>query len=309
MNSLERATPSLAVVGCGQMGSGIALTALRSGHDVAVFDQDPAAMRRCIARVDEAAKHAPSSEGQIDAGAAVDRGTLLPASSLEELGSRDIIIEAVREDLATKKEIFAQLDRLCPEHTILASNTSALSITEMSRATDRPDRFGGLHFHIPVTLIKTVEVIPGDETSPETVTALCALAEAMGNEVVLAKDTPGFVTNRLLVPFILDAIRLVEQGTASRDAVDTSMHMACRHPMGPLLLADYIGLDTLRSMAITMHQGLGEERFRPPQLLEGLVAQGHLGVKQGRGFYNYRDPQDEGDHRASIVQRFTEVLR
>jgi len=211
--------------------------------------------------------------------------------------------------MATKKEIFAHLDRLCPERTILASNTSALSITEMSKATDRPDRFGGLHFHIPVSLIQTVEVIPGEETSPATVAALCALGEAMGNEVVLAKDTPGFVTNRLLVPSILDAIRMVEQGTASRDAVDTSMRLACRHPMGPLLLADYIGLDTLRSQAITMHEGLGEERFRPPTLLEDLVAEGHLGVKQGRGFYNYRDPQDEGDHKASIAQRFAEVLR
>ncbi|MEM1083110.1 MAG: 3-hydroxyacyl-CoA dehydrogenase family protein [Verrucomicrobiota bacterium] len=300
---------TLGVVGSGQMGGGIAMAGLITGHDVYAFDQNEEAVQRLMTRADSAdASQLPSER---DPGLPpVERpGRLHPVSSLEGLASCDVIIEAVQEDMATKKSIFSALDECCPQDTIFASNTSALSITEMGAATQRPDRVGGLHFHIPVTVMHVVEVINGEQTSQQTVDTLSKVARNLGKQVVLAKDTPGFIVNRLLVPYILDAIRVVEQGTADRDAVDISMRMACRHPMGPLQLGDFIGLDTLRSMSLTLFNGLGEERFRPPELLEELVSSGYFGAKNGRGFYNYKDPQNEGDRNANITARFAELLQ
>jgi 3-hydroxybutyryl-CoA dehydrogenase len=247
-----------------------------------------------------------SLEGKADLESALSR--LQPASSLDAFAGCDVVIEAIAEDMDAKKQLLAQLDKTCPPGTVLASNTSALSITEMSMATQRRDRVGGLHFHLPVTRIPLVDVIPGLFTSEETIQTLEELGKSLGKKVVLAKDTPGFIVNRLLMPYLLDAIRMLELGVADRDAIDTSMRLAANHPMGPLLLADYIGLDTLYSVARTLYKEIGGERLRPPLLLERMVQAGCYGVKSGRGFYSYTQPMDEGDRRAQLTIQMAQIF-
>jgi len=206
---------------------------------------------------------------------------------LEDLADCDLVVEAAAESLSLKKELFAELDRTCKPEALLASNTSSLSITELATATRRPGRFLGLHFFNPVPLMKLVEVVKTLETTAETLNDASAWCRAIGKTVVTVGDSTGFVVNRLLVPYMLDAIRVYEQGLASRDDIDNAMKLGCGYPMGPLLLGDYVGLDTTHSIAQIMFEEFKEPRFAAPPLLKRMVLAGRNGRKSGRGFYDW----------------------
>ena len=275
------------VVGCGLMGSGIAQVAAVAGFDTVVRDvSEPllergrAGIRKSLARM-------------------VDRGTITSeardaslarlrfVTELVELKDRDIIVEAVTEDLDLKNGIWRELDRACPPATMFASNTSSLTIGSMAVATRRPDRFVGLHFFNPVPMMPLVEVIRTGSTSEETFERAYAFARALGKEPVAATDSPGFIVNLLLVPFLLDEARALERGTASTADIDRAMQLGCGHPMGPLSLMDYIGLDTVVRIADIMVDAYGEDRYQAPGLLRRMVGAGHHGRKTGKGFYDY----------------------
>jgi 3-hydroxybutyryl-CoA dehydrogenase len=215
------------------------------------------------------------------------RTRLATTTRLEDLASCDIVIEAIVEDLAVKKETYRELDRLCKRETIFCSNTSSLTITELSAATRRPDRFTGLHFFNPVPVMKLVEVVRTIATSEETETAVLEFARSLGKEPIRAHDNSGFIVNRLLVPYLLDAVRALEEGIGSREDIDRGMELGCGHPMGPLKLLDFVGLDTTYAIAEIMFDEYREKRFAPPPLLKRMVLAGRHGKKSGRGFYEY----------------------
>jgi 3-hydroxybutyryl-CoA dehydrogenase len=220
-----------------------------------------------------------------DSAAARDR--LSATTRVEDLAACDLIIEAVVENLDAKKELCGQLDALCGDATIFCSNTSSLTITELAAATRRPDRFAGLHFFNPVPVMKLVEVVRTIATSDATVETLLEFARSLGKEPVLAKDNSGFIVNRLLVPYLLDAVRAVEEGVGSAEDIDRGMELGCGHPMGPLKLLDFVGLDTTFAIAEIMFSEYREKRFAPPPLLKRMVLAGRFGRKSGRGFYEY----------------------
>ena len=275
------------VVGCGLMGSGIAQVAAAAGFDTVVRDVSQPLLDRGRAGI-------VKSLGRM-----VDKGTITSdardaslarlrfVTELTELKDRDIIVEAVTEDLGLKNEIWRELDRACPPATLFASNTSSLTIGSMADTTRRPDRFVGLHFFNPVPMMPLVEVIRTETTSEETFKRAYAFARALGKEPVAATDSPGFIVNLLLVPFLLDAARARERGTASTADIDRAMQLGCGHPMGPLSLMDYIGLDTVVRIADIMVGAYGEDRYQPPELLRRMVSAGHHGRKSGKGFYDY----------------------
>jgi 3-hydroxybutyryl-CoA dehydrogenase len=275
------------VVGCGLMGSGIAQVAAVAGFDTVVRDVSQPLLDRGRAGI-------LKSLGRM-----VDKGTITSdardaslarlrfVTELTELKDRDIIVEAVTEDLDLKNGIWRELDRACPPATLFASNTSSLTIGSMAGATRRPDRFVGLHFFNPVPMMPLVEVIRTRATSEETFERAHAFARALGKEPVAATDSPGFIVNLLLVPFLLDAARARERGTASTPDIDRAMQLGCGHPMGPLSLMDYIGLDTVVRIADIMMGAYGEDRYQTPALLRRMVDAGHHGRKTGKGFYDY----------------------
>lgn len=275
------------VVGCGLMGSGIAEVCARAGYDVRVREVSQELTERGLERIRASMRRAvergKATAEEVDAASARLSGTV----ELAELGDRDLIIEAIVENLAAKREVFAALDAACGPGTLLLSNTSSLPIVEMAAATRRPDRVCGLHFFSPAPVMPLVELVRTITTSDETVQTVRAFAESLGKTVVLAKDTPAFIVNRLLVPYIIDAIRVYENGLASKEDIDTGMRLGCGHPMGPLQLADFVGLDVCLFVAEAMYAELNEPRFAPPPLLRRMVAAGHLGRKSGRGFYTY----------------------
>ena len=275
------------VVGCGLMGSGIAQSAAAAGFDTVVRDVSQELLDRGRAGI-------LKSLGRL-----VERGKLTGEARNEtlsrirfvtdpaELQDRDLVIEAVTEELELKNRLWEELDRLCPAPVIFASNTSSLTIAAMARATSRPDRFVGLHFFNPVPLMPLVEVVRAPTTSLKTFDTAYAFAEALGKEPVATTDTPGFIVNLLLVPYLLDAVRALERGTASTADIDRAMQLGCGHPKGPLLLLDFIGLDTVVRIADIMHEAYGEQRYEAPPLLRRMVTDGHHGRKSGRGFYDY----------------------
>ncbi|HZI67641.1 MAG TPA: 3-hydroxybutyryl-CoA dehydrogenase [Thermoanaerobaculia bacterium] len=275
------------VLGGGLMGSGIAEVCARAGYDTIVREVSE----------DLAAKGKGRIEGSL--AKAVDRGKLPGAdrdaaiaristtTRLEDLAACDLVVEAVVEDLALKKETFAALDAICGDTAIFCSNTSSLTITELSAATRRPDRFAGLHFFNPVPVMKLVEVVRTIATSEETVDTVFEFAKSLGKEPIRAHDNSGFVVNRLLVPYLLDAVRALEEGVGSREDIDRGMELGCGHPMGPLKLLDFVGLDTTYSIAEIMFNEYREKRFAPPPLLKRMVLAGRYGRKSGRGFYEY----------------------
>jgi 3-hydroxybutyryl-CoA dehydrogenase len=275
------------VLGGGLMGSGIAEVCARAGYDTVVREVSD----------DLAAKGRSRIESSL--GKAVDRGKLpgtdrdaalariSTTTRLEDLEACDLVIEAVVEDLALKRETFAALDRICADSAIFCSNTSSLTITELSAATRRPDRFAGLHFFNPVPVMKLVEVVRTIATSEETVETVFEFAKSLGKEPIRARDNSGFVVNRLLVPYLLDAVRALEEGVGSREDIDRGMELGCGHPMGPLKLLDFVGLDTTYSIAEIMFNEYREKRFAPPPLLKRMVLAGRYGRKSGRGFYEY----------------------
>jgi 3-hydroxybutyryl-CoA dehydrogenase len=275
------------VLGCGLMGSGIAQAAASAGfttvaRDVAqpFLDKGRAGILKSMGRLVEKGKLTASDR---DAAA----GRLSFTTDTAALRDCDIIIEAVTEDLELKNGLWQELDRLCPVETIFASNTSSLTIAAMAAATSRPDRFVGLHFFNPVPLMPLVEVVRTVTTSQETFDRAFAFARNLGKEAVAATDNPGFIVNLLLVPFLLDAARALERGIASTVDLDRAIQLGCGHPMGPLTLLDYIGLDTVVRIADIMFDAYREPRYSAPPLLQRMVVAGYHGRKNGRGFYDY----------------------
>lgn len=281
----------VAVLGCGLMGSGIAEISAKAGLETwvrEVNDQFAEKGKASITRsLDKAVEKGKLESSARDAAL----GKLKFTTSLEDLKDCDLIIEAVTEDLQLKNEMFRTLDGVCPPHTIFASNTSSLTVADMAAATKRPDRVLGLHFFNPVPVMKLVEVVRTIATSDESYQTAFAFARKIGKDPVEAKDTSGFIVNRLLVPYMLDAIRCLEQGLASIEDIDKSMQLGTGYPMGPFVLADFVGIDTLYRIAEIMFEEFREARFAPPPLLKRMVTMGYFGRKSKRGFYDYAGEQ------------------
>jgi 3-hydroxybutyryl-CoA dehydrogenase len=274
----------LTVVGAGQMGSGIAQVAAVAGYDVTLVDVSPAQLDRARTAIQGSlAKLVEKGRLEADAaGAAVERIT--PAS---QPAPADLAIEAATEDVELKLRIFKELDDAAGDGAVLASNTSSIPITRLAAATGRPDRVAGMHFMNPVPLMPLVELIRGLETSDQTAAFVRAAAERMGKTVAEAHDHPGFISNRILVPMINEAVYCLMEGVGDRESIDTVMKLGMNHPMGPLQLADLIGLDTCLAIMQVLHDGLGDDKYRPCPLLRTYVEAGRLGRKSGRGFYDY----------------------
>jgi len=282
---------TVGVAGCGLMGSGIAQVCAEAGYAVVVREVDDQALQAGLGRirgflkkgVDRGKMTAERMQAVLDKiQGTTDVGALAPA---------DLVIEAVVEAIDAKRAFYALLDSACREDTIFASNTSSLSITEMAAGTRKPERFVGLHFFNPAPLMKLVEVIRSPLTTSETEARTFEFARSLGKTPVRTKDAPGFIVNRLLVPYMLDAVRVFEQGLASAPDIDEGMRLGCGHPMGPLTLLDFVGLDITYHVANIMFDDLRESRFAPPTLLKRMVQAGMLGRKSGKGFYDYsQDP-------------------
>ncbi|HEY3170425.1 MAG TPA: 3-hydroxybutyryl-CoA dehydrogenase [Thermoanaerobaculia bacterium] len=275
------------VLGAGLMGSGIAEVCAKSGYETIVREISEELARKGIGRIESSLAKAVERGklGAVDRDAA--RARLKATTRVQDLAVCDLVIEAVVENLDAKKELFRELDRICGDAVIFCSNTSSLTITELSSATGRPDRFAGLHFFNPVPVMKLVEVVRTIATSDETIATIFEFAKSLGKEPVLAQDNSGFIVNRLLVPYLLDAVRALEEGVGTKEDIDKGMELGCGHPMGPLKLLDLVGLDTTYAIAEIMFSEYREKRFAPPPLLKRLVLAGRYGRKSGRGFYEY----------------------
>jgi len=278
---------TIGIVGAGQMGAGIAQTAAQHGFQVLLSDQDIEFVEKSkekiasqLRKLVEKSKLSEAEEKQT-----LDR--IIPVKELGELSKAQFVIEAVSERPELKYEIFRRLDSACPPDTILASNTSSISITAIAAQTNRPDRVAGIHFMNPVPIMKLVEGIRGLQTSDQTFSTTRAVAEKMGKSFIEAKDFPGFAVNRILMPMINEAVTTLYEGVASIEDIDTAMKLGTNQPMGPLTLADFIGLDTCLAIMEILHEGLGDSKYRPCPLLRQYVTAGWLGRKTGRGFYRY----------------------
>lgn len=276
-----------AVIGAGTMGNGIAHVFAQHGWEVALIDTQPVALERAMATI-RANLDRQVKKGTLSPGAPDEvLGRITTAPSLDAAASASIVVEAASENPAVKFAIFEALDRLAPPAAILATNTSSISITEIAARTGRPAQVIGMHFMNPVPVMALVEVIRGHATSDATTAAVVAYARALGKTPVEVNDYPGFVANRVLLPMINEAIFCVMEGVAEPEAIDTVMKLGMAHPMGPLALADFIGLDVCLAILEVLHRGLGDDKYRPCPLLRRMVAAGHLGRKSGRGFYEY----------------------
>jgi 3-hydroxybutyryl-CoA dehydrogenase len=269
------------VVGAGQMGGGIAQVVAASGRRVSLHDEVPGAVERALAAMET------SLAKLAERGGADPDEVLGRIAPVEEIVAAELLIEAVVEDAAVKEAIFRRADEVLPADAILASNTSSIPITSLAAVTSRPDKVIGMHFFNPVPVLKLVEVIRALQTSDETAVAIVALAEELGKTPAQANDFPGFVSNRILMPFVNEAAYALMEGVADAEAIDTIAKLGFAHPMGPLALADLIGLDTCVSILEVLHAGLGDPKYAPCPLLRQYVAAGRLGRKSGRGFYEY----------------------
>ena len=288
--AIEKAIEKVGVVGCGLMGSGIAQVAAQAGCQVTVrevsqqlLDKGLQGIDKNLARLVEKGTLSAADRDQV-------RGRLRGTTNLEDLKDSDVIIEAIIEQLPAKRELWGALDKICPKPTIFASNTSSLSITEMATFTQRPDRFVGMHFFNPVPVMKLVEVIRTIATDPKVFDEMVSFGQRLGKTVVRTSDRTGFIVNRLLVPYLLDAVRALEEGVGSIEDIDNSMKIGCGYPMGPFTLLDFVGLDTTYYISIIMFDEFKERRFASPPLLKRMVLAGWNGRKAGRGFYDYSDP-------------------
>ena len=280
----------LGVIGCGLMGSGIAQVAAAAGLPTLVVEVSQELCDRGIANIEKRLDRLVQKGAMKSEERAAIRARLQPTTDRARLAGCDLVIEAVIENLEEKKKLWQSLDPILPPHAILASNTSSLSITEMMQFTGRPERFLGIHFMNPVPVMQLVEVIRTVATSEEVLEASVAFVRRLGKTPVRTSDRPGFIVNRLLVPYLLDAIRALENGVGSIEDIDRSMQLGCGHPMGPFTLADFIGLDTACYISNILFEEFREPRFAPPGLLRRLVLAGWHGRKTGKGFYDYSDP-------------------
>ncbi|HEY82526.1 MAG TPA: 3-hydroxybutyryl-CoA dehydrogenase [Dehalococcoidia bacterium] len=276
------------VVGCGQMGGGITQVCAQSGYQVIVSEVNEELLNRGLAQINasltKAVEKGKITEQDKEATLSRIKGT----TDIKDFSGCDLVIEAAIENLELKKRIFAELDKTCPKHAILATNTSCLSIIDMAMATSRPDKVLGVHFFNPAPVMKLLEIVKTIATSDETLEIARTFGQSLGKTPVIAQDAPGFIVNRLMVPQLLNAIRMVEAGVATKEDIDTAMTLGLNHPLGPLGLADLVGLDTLYFIAEAIYAEFKDPQFAPPTLLKKMVTAGWLGRKTGKGFYEYK---------------------
>ncbi len=278
---------SVAVVGAGLMGSGIAESAALAGVDVVLRDVDQAGIDRAQQRVERSLARAVEGGKMRDDEAAAIRARIKLTTDLGEIGDVDLAIEAVPEDAHLKLEVMAAIDAAVSSETVIASNTSSIPVTQLAQAVTNAERVVGLHFFSPVPVMNLVEIVVALDTSEATVAVAKAFAAQLGKTPIESKDRSGFIVNMLLVPYLLAAVRMFEDGFATREDIDTGMKLGCGHPMGPLTLSDFIGLDVLHAIGISLYDEFKRDEYAPPPLLKRMVASGRLGRKSGRGFYEY----------------------
>ncbi|WP_027717860.1 3-hydroxybutyryl-CoA dehydrogenase [Desulfovirgula thermocuniculi] len=277
---------TIAVVGAGTMGAGIAQVAAAAGFKVILSDVAPEIVEKALSRIRESLERL-AAKGKLRGSVEEVLGRIETVTGYSGMEGVDLVIEAIVEDIEKKKALFKELDQICRPEAVFCSNTSGLSITEMASATRRPDKVIGTHFFNPVPVMQLVEVIRGEETSDETYSLAVKVCEKMGKTVITVKEAPLFVVNRILVPMINEAIFVLQEGIASAEDIDKGMKLGANHPIGPLALADLIGLDVLLMVMETLYRETGDSKYRPAPLLRKMVRAGHLGRKTGRGFYRY----------------------
>ena len=281
------AIQKIAVLGAGQMGNGITQVAACSGYDVVMIDIKDEFIERGIGNIEKSLAKLVSKQRMTQDESDAARSRISISTDRGLCSDADLVVEAVPEILELKQSIFSELDQICKSDCILASNTSSISITKIAESTNRPDRVIGMHFMNPVPLMELVEIINGKLTSEETNTAVVAAAEGMGKVPLSTEDSPGFVSNRILCPMLNEAILCLQEGVATKESIDGIMKLGMKHPMGPLTLADYIGLDTLLHIMEVLYEGFEEPKYLAADLLREMVAAGKLGRKSGEGFYAY----------------------
>lgn len=276
------------VVGAGAMGSGIAQVCAQSGYNVVISEINAELLDKGLASINRflssGVEKGKISQQDKDSTMERIKGTI----KIKDFADCDIVVEAVLEKIDLKQQVFAELDRICPKHAILATNTSGLSIIEISRVTSNPSKVVGLHFFNPAPLMKLLEIVKTIATSDETVDVCKTFGKSLGKVVVVAKDVPGFIVNRLSIPYTLNAIRMLEAGLATKEDIDAAVTAGLNYPMGPLALADYLGIDVLYNAACDMYEKTKDHQYAPPVLLQQMIAAGWYGRKTGRGFYNYK---------------------
>lgn len=283
MKSIEQ----VGVIGAGTMGAGICQVFAATGLQVTLVETEQSYLDTGMGRIQDSLDRLVKKEKMTDADRQATLGRISTSLEVTSLSRCDLVVEAVPEKGDLKKDLFRSLAKVVPEHAILASNTSSISITELAHASGRPSKFIGMHFMNPVPLMALIEVIRGQDTSDETFGTVMDLSRRLGKTPVAVNDYPGFISNRILMPMINEAIFCLMEGVADREAIDTVMKLGMNHPMGPLTLADFIGLDVCLFIMEVLHDGLGDDKYRPCPLLRRMVAAGHLGKKSGRGFYSY----------------------